>query len=66
MLINKEDIIVRLCDLMSLVNDKKFGWTVPTDCFCGGKEVCDGFSFEEEVLLWVEKCVRDKLKEVTL
>lgn len=58
MLIPKDEVISRLCSVLTSVNNRKYNWTIPTDCFCDAKGTdYSNFQFDEEVLKYVEDCV---------
>ena len=61
---NKEDIIMQLCDLASRVGEVKFRHAVPHDCFCEESSPDDNyFQFDEKVLAYIVETVNTRLQE---
>jgi hypothetical protein len=58
----KQEVIEKLCELCDHVADKKFGWELSADCFCGKKKIADEhFKFDEEILNFISEAVEEKI-----
>jgi hypothetical protein len=57
----RQEVITRLCELVSLVNAEVFQFRVASDCFCEEGNV--NFQFEEEVIRFIEDAVKEKLEK---
>ena len=60
---NPNDVIERLCALVSEVGHRQFADVAPHDCFCGknprGKE--RDFQVDEDVITFIETAVHSRL-----
>lgn len=61
-IIYKAEVLSRLCKLSTKVTETQFKYTLPSDCFCGEK-CSHHFQYDEEVILFIEQCVLNKLGE---
>ena len=62
-MLDKQQIISRLCALATKVGEDAFNNLKAHDCFCGDKFSND-FRFEEEVLRYIESAVNHKLSKI--
>lgn len=58
---DKKLVIDKFCKLASKVNNRKFNWSVASDCFCSNIDDSEGFRFDEEVFNFIESAVMEKL-----
>ena len=67
-MLDKQQIISRLCALATKVGEDAFNNRKAHDCFCGDNKVdgrfSGGFQFEEEVLCYIESAVNHKLSKI--
>lgn len=61
-MLTKQQIIEEFCTLATEVNDKVFGYSVASDCFCTKDESSD-YRFEEEVLDFIKDAVKEKIEK---
>jgi len=60
---NKDEVIYRLCELVSKVGRQKFNNSYPHDCFCGENPLKIGiFHVDEVVIDFIEEAIEEKLK----
>lgn len=60
-MLDKKEVIERLCLLSSIVAEDHFNWGLGADCIC--KHVrADSFRYEREVMEFIEGAVHEKLK----
>lgn len=58
----KQEVLERLCALVTTVGELEFDSTLSHDCFCGRIDVDDRyFRVEEEVIDFIVDAVREKL-----
>lgn len=66
MILSKEEAIMRLCALTTVVNEKKYGYTEYADCFCGDNNLKGhDLKISSEVIEFIEQTVYDKLQGKT-
>ena len=56
----KQEVMERLCTVTAEVAERRFGWGVAADCWCGKS----GFEFQsmsEKVIKFIEEAVEEKL-----
>lgn len=59
----REDIIARLCALVSTVSEVRFHNIYPHDCFCGNIEYPkDYFKVDEMIIKYIEDTILEKLE----
>lgn len=63
----RQEVIERLCALVEEVNERKFGWQIASDCFCGRVDATNApwwdYQFEEQMLEFIETAVHKALDE---
>lgn len=59
----KDEVVERLCELASRVGSEVFQDQSAHNCFCGENDLSErfGFRFDEEVLLWIESAVKERM-----
>ena len=62
MSIDKEQVINHLCRTVSCVYVSIGDYSESSDCFCGKKDMADGFRHKGETLEYVRAAVIEKLK----
>jgi hypothetical protein len=61
--VTREEVISRFCVLQSEVANHLNDWSNASDCFCGETVMPDGFHNDGVALAYIEKVVRDSLKQ---
>ena len=57
----KQAVIERLCQLTTDVMAHGFNFSEPADCFCNEDLQDNNFQFSEDVILFIEAAVKEKL-----
>ena len=63
----RQEIIIRLCQLCKKVAESQFDFPRnPVDCFCSRETKLSSFHFTLEILDFIEKAVKERIKETKL
>jgi hypothetical protein len=61
MLLGREDVLERFCDLSMVVMEEVFQCTIPADCFCGQRHP-SYTQFDDEILEFIEEAVEEAIE----
>jgi hypothetical protein len=62
-LLSREEVISRMCKLLTQVNEHEFDFHVPSDCICKDTHNPVNFQFDEDVVKFVEYWVTKGLQQ---
>lgn len=61
---NKDAVIERLCELVSMVGEKVFNSQIAHDCFCSLSKSTSSFIVGEDVLDFIERAVAKEISSI--
>jgi len=57
----RNEVIEKLCEICSRVNEKHFEWDYKSDCFCVENK-CSPGEFDEQIIEFISDAVDEKIK----
>lgn len=62
---NRQEVLEKLCEICTRVNEKHFDWDYKSDCFCGDNKYSPG-EFDEEIIDFISEAVDEKILKFAL
>lgn len=59
----KQDVLEAFCKLSALVGENVFKNQQAFDCFCGENPIVSSYAFSEQIMLFIEDAVKEKMEK---